>query len=317
MPLTQDQKTYILENYCNVPTSIIAKHLQITSSEVGIYAQNNKLKKSKDAKRAGKELNKETANLIIQNYEYGDLDLLSNLTGIKKHAISEWARRHGLKRKIDVTRNGSLEPLISGTIESFYWLGFIAADGYIYKNGHLMVSQSEKDKNIIEKLASYLNTSIYRYTPKDGSGYKNRSSVTYRVNISDKIIGNKIRDMFNIQSNLSKTYTGISLDFITNQNQAAAFLCGFIDGDGSLTSNKTYMIQCHESWFNTFKQLILKLPNEIKNCYLKITHQPSKKNPYVLFSLRKSASDSIRKFAKENNLPCSKRKFSLCSGIYL
>jgi hypothetical protein len=61
--------------------------------------------------------------------------------------------------------------------------------------------------------------------------------------------------MFNIQSNSPKTYTGISLDFIKTTKQAAAFLCGFIDGDGSLCKNgKIYKIECHKSWLETLIQ---------------------------------------------------------------
>lgn len=307
--LTQEQKQYIRKNYYSNKTSEIAKHLGLATRQVNTYASNCKLKKDPIVIECGKIINDKHKELIIKNYEYGDLDELSKKTGKSKHTISEWARRHNLKRKIDITRNGSLSNLISGTLESFYWLGFIAADGYIYKNGHLMVSQSEKDKETIYKLSKYLETSVYIFVAK--SSYKENPGKTYRVNISDKIIGNKIREMFNVSDTLSKTYTGISLDFIKTKDQAYSFFCGFIDGDGSLTKSKSYKIECHSSWYKTFECLLKKLLINEKDFNLRNIERKDKKVTYVNLSVKKAFSEELRKFAKENNIPCSSRKFTI------
>jgi hypothetical protein len=249
--------------------------------------------------------------LIKENYATCDLNWLSSKTGQSVHSLREWARRHKLKRTINLQRNGDMSPLLSETLESFYWLGFIAADGYIYKNGHLMVSQSVKDKETIFKLAKYLKTSVYKYKSKKG-GFRKKESTTYRVNISDKIIGIKIREMFNVQKNSPKTYTGISLDFIKSSKQAAAFLCGFIDGDGSLNKkDKIYKVECHQSWFATLSTLMEKCPKVFKDFDLSIKKVKSKKSPYTVLRFRISSSKYIRKFAQKFKLPCSKRKFTL------
>ena len=255
-----------------------------------------------------KVLPKEQQDLIFEHYESGDFDWLAKKLGKRKKSITEWARKQGLKRKIEVKRRGNLEPLLSGTLESFYWLGFIAADGYIGKNGHLMVSQSIKDRDRVDELAKYLKTTVYEYKQK--TDFSESSFDVFRVNVCDKVIGCKIRDMFNIQEDKPKTYTGISVDFINNENQAASFLCGIIDGDGSLHPSQNYKIQCHTSWMNTFNNLLKKLPQDISDHYsMKISKNPSKKNPYLYIYFKKSASDNIRKFAHNNNIPCSGRKF--------
>lgn len=308
--LNQEQKQYIKINFSTQNTVDIANFLGVPTKEVSKYASNSRLKKSSKSLYQKRSVCQEVHDLIFQNYATCDLKWLSSQTGQSIHAIQEWARKKGLKRKINLNRKGDLSPLLSGDLESFYWLGFIAADGYIYKNGHLMVSQSVKDKDTIFKLAKYLKTSVYKYKPKK-TGYRTKDSTTYRVNVCDKNIGIKIRNMFNIQSNSPKTYTGISLSFIKNSKQAAAFLCGFIDGDGSLNKNSlTYKIECHQSWFVTLSKLMQKCPKVFKNFDLGIKKVKSKKSPYVVLRFRISSSRMIRKFAKQFNLPCSSRKFS-------
>jgi transposase len=306
MPLNEEQKLYIKDHYHNNSTREIAKYLGISTKQITIYAGNAKLSKNKSAIQKNK-LSEEHEQLIYLHYEYGDLDWLSKELNKNKHAIQEWARKRGLKRKIDISRNGDMSSLISGTLESFYWLGFIAADGYIYTNGHLMVSQSEKDKDNVVRFAEYLKTKLY-LMPSKTSGYKSNSD-HYRVNICDKVIGCKIRKMFNVQSHSPKTYTGISLDFIKTEDQAAAFLCGFIDGDGSLNNSKSYHIQCHKSWFETFKVLVNKLPSNMDNISIRLIYRKDKDKTFSHMDLRKKSSKLIREFAKKHNLPVSKRKF--------
>jgi len=303
MPLNQSQKDYIIENYPKMKTKDVAEYLAITTKEVGIFAQNQKLKKLTTALYRPNSLSQEQIDLIFEHYEYGNFDWLSKVLGKSKHAITEWARKRGLARKVNVRRNGTMEPLINGSLESFYWLGFIAADGYIYKNGHLMVSQSEKDKSNSYRLAKFLETDVYVHTP---SSWFENSSDAYRVNISDKKIGKQIREMFNIQDDSPKTYTGISLDFIKNQEQAISFLCGFIDGDGSLTKHGSYNIQCHKSWFETFVNLCELIPFE-SNC--RVRYEKSKKDSFAVLSFKKKESEQIRQFALSNKLPVSERKF--------
>ena len=250
-------------------------------------------------------ITQEHSKLIFEHYESGDLDWLAKQVNKKKHAIEEWANKRGLVRKINIRRNGSLEPLLSGTLQSFYWLDFIAADGYIHKNGHLMVSQVEKDKDTIFRFAKFLNTSVYEFE-QTTTFCKCKQ---YRVNICDIKIGRDIRKLFNIQDHLPKTYTGISLDFITNEDQAAAFLSGFIDGDGHLDKHSTYIIQCDKSWFDTFKILLSKLPKNMQNVYLALIYRKDRDKEFLNFYLRKSASNALVEFVKFNNLECSKRKF--------
>lgn len=297
----------IMENFEYGDMKELSEKTHMKIGTIHGWARKRGLKRK--AKRvASRKLSEEHENLLLKMYPSGDFDLLAEKLGKNKHAISELARRRGLKREVCDQRKGTLEPLFSKTLESFYWLGFIAADGYISKTGHFMVSQSEKDKETIDKLAVYLNTSIY-IVPRQKSGFDSEALI-YRVNVADKVLGIKLREMLGIQDDLPKTYTGINLDFIKTEEQASAFFIGYLDGDGSLNKKSiSFTVECHASWYETLKKLMFKLPKEMQNINLRVSLKKSHNKDYCQLSVRNSSSLSLIKFAHENNLPCSSRKF--------
>lgn len=297
----------ILENFEYGNMQELSEKTQMKIGSIHGWANRRGLKRKAKIVSHNK-LSKEIEDLIIREYPSGNLDELSQKLNKNKHAIGELARKRGVKRIICDTRNGTLEPLFSKTLESFYWLGFIAADGYVSKTGHFMVSQAEKDKETIDKLAVYLNTKVY-IMPKQKTRF-NSESVVYRVNVADKILGIKLRHMFGIRDDLPKTYTGIDLNFIKTKEQAAAFMVGYLDGDGSLSRGViSYTVECHKSWYETLKTLTNKLPKSMQNVNLRIKFKKSANKDYCLFSIRNNSSKSIIEFAHKNNLPCSSRKF--------
>lgn len=299
----------ILENFEYGDMKDLSEKTKMKIGTIHAWARNHGLKRK--AKRVvSHKLSKEFEDLIIKEYPLGDLDELSKKLNKSKHAISELANRRGIKRIACDIRKGTLEPLFSKTLESFYWLGFIAADGYISKTGHFMVSQSEKDKETIDKLAIYLKTNVY-LVPFSKSSFKSNSLV-YRVNVADKVLGIKLRKMFDIKDDLPKTYTGINLDFIKNEDQAVSFLCGYLDGDGSLSKQRlSYTVECHKSWYETLKILIKKLPQNMQDINLRIKFKRSVNKDYCLFSVKSKSAKFVVEFAHKNNLPCSTRKFPI------
>jgi hypothetical protein len=242
--------------------------------------------------------------LIREMYPTGDLDLLAQKLNKKRHAISELARKKGIKRLINSHRNGDLSILLDSSLMSMYYLGFIAADGYITKAGHLMISQSIKDKDSIDKMAKYLKTDvkeIYR------QGFS--KSTCYRIAICDQHIGVQIREMFGLKENETKTYDGIKLDFIKTPEQAAAFFIGCLNGDGS-RNKQTFTIECYETWFEIYKNLLEKLPKSMQNMSISVDFKKSHNKNYCVLRTRKSATQSLVEFAKLHGLPLADRKLN-------
>jgi DNA-binding transcriptional regulator WhiA len=90
-----------------------------------------------------------------------------------------------------------MDKLLLNTCESFYWIGYILADGRFGKYNRLTVSCVNIEH--IEKLKKYIGLGSLKYTPyKDGVSTKNDGIYTYRIH--DAKNGKKIVEKFKINS---------------------------------------------------------------------------------------------------------------------
>lgn len=248
---------------------------------------------------------KQKQQLIIENYEYGNLDELAKTINKKKHAIQEWARKRGLKRKISVKRMGNLSKLLNGSLESFYWLGFHAADGYISKNGHFMLSQARREH--LELLAKFLETEVKIINQ---SGSFSKAKISYRVAIYDRKTGQYINNMFGIVT--QKTYDVIKLDFLHTLEQVKSFFIGYTDGDGYINSH-SIRLQCHKNWYSVYQTLIDKLSDINGHYRLILEYKKSHNDSYATMCIRSKYSRELHTFAVENNLPINTFKWDKLS----
>ena len=246
-------------------------------------------------------IDKSKSEAILNEYETClSIEDLGKRIGMSLHAVKKWANNHGLRRTIDIKRKGDMSPLLSGTLQSFVWLGFIAADGHIDKRGALTVYQTIKDLDLIEKLSKYLKTDYNKFNNSKGFS---ANIDFFNINLGHKEVGFKIRKMWNI-TNKPKTETGINLDFITSNDKAISFLIGFICGDGCLNKHGYYSILCHSGWYNTFEKLMNKCIDLNNDYSLSITNRG-----YCEFRLRINSSRFLRQFVINHNLQVSSRKF--------
>jgi len=109
------------------------------------------------------------------------------------------------------------------TLQSVYWAGFIAADGYIDDKGTIAINISQKD---VERLEQFIidigyNNKVMR------SGNTNNKRVIIR---SHKLYAD-LQQMYNITPRKSITMIPPAL---TDRNMQLAFIIGYIDGDGTI-----------------------------------------------------------------------------------
>jgi transposase len=289
------------DKYPNLSHSVsdIAQELGLSIQTVRLYARMLKINRPKVKHSFPNKLSEEHEKLLAEHYEYGNAEELTQLMGKNRHAISELARKRGLKRKVVDVRKGDISPLLSKTIESFYWLGYLAADGYISTGGHLMFSQGEKDKESVYKFAEYVKSSVYEFT--QNGGYKKAPYQTYRVNVLDPVIGKDIRALWGLSPGDKKTYSSINF-FLEECSQCRAFLIGFFDGDGYLNSANGGKIEVHSSWFNFLVLLA---------AYAKMEGKTSiNKRRYAELRLRKADMAALKAFGLEHNLPVNSRKWN-------
>lgn len=111
--------------------------------------------------------------------------------------------------------------------EALYWIGFIAADGCVFNyapgNVGFTLSLNEKDKEHLLKLQNFIKDSRPLYY--------NEEKRTYTLTI-------KRQEIFDVLAKYeiypAKSLTIQRPTFIENEQQAKAWIRGYIDGDGSL-----------------------------------------------------------------------------------
>jgi hypothetical protein len=116
-------------------------------------------------------------------------------------------------------------------LESCYWAGFISADGWIddKKCSLLGIKLSKKD---IEHLKIF-KLKIETDSPiKVGNGISFNKEVEYcKIIIYSRKIVDDLKSNFNVTKNKTLTNTRPKIDSLNNK---LAFICGLLDGDGSV-----------------------------------------------------------------------------------
>ena len=156
-----------------------------------------------------------------------------------------------------VKRNNSLNRLIEEqTPQTFYWLGFLIADGSFHSKGKFELGLAEKDLNVIEEFAKYIN-----YTNK--LMYR-KDTKSYRISFANSLETPKFMDKYGIQ--MRKTYNPIDFGVFKDydRNLLLSLLIGIIDGDGSISQNGSpnafiITITAHKSWLQFYQELMASL----------------------------------------------------------
>lgn len=196
-----------------------------------------------------------------------------------------------LKRAI---RFGDCSVLLEDSLLTYYWIGFIMADGHISNKCRLKVGLGLKDKNHLIKLKDFLRIKNLR-----------EYSESVEISIMDTYYISKLCDKFSILQN--KTETACKINNINGDLLTALFI-GFIDGDGSIKfqhkrETPILTIKCHKAWLNNL--------NYFSKTFL--GKEQAKINNYGYASLNIGTS-KVLKFLKEfivtNNLPILERKWN-------
>jgi len=186
--------------------------------------------------------NKKELIFLKENYYNKDKNFLLSNINRSWDAIKQKAEELKLKRNNDFLRKSKMNKLFENNINSFYWMGFLLADGYFdLKNKRIFLTLSNKDINHLKLFESFIETNIYKYN-------KN-----CRISFQNIDIFNKIIKKFHIY-NSNKTYNPIDFYLFNFKNEyLLSLIIGFIDGDGSITKLKNrkdcnLRIKLHSSW---------------------------------------------------------------------
>ena len=174
-------------------------------------------------------------------------------------------------KKNGLRKYSSVSNLLDDTPTTYYYAGLLMADGNLEKGRpRISYSVSSKDRVLVQRLHEFLG-------PVDGHNVKDYMSTNgYEcsgIKFMDTLVVPEFCSKFDLKPNKSKNPPEVSVFSGMSDDLFMAFLCGFIDGDGSIgrVLNRNYFnltIKCHSSWENILiyfcKRLLGVLSEEYK-----------------------------------------------------
>lgn len=207
-----------------------------------------------------------------------------------------------------------LEKLLEETSETYYWIGFLLADGHFdYKKSRIRISLSIKDKDHLKKFCNYIERKKdFRYYSRNGKEYIN-------LEIGNKKVFSELILKFNIYSNKTKNPPNIDILSKLDIDLNICLFIGFIDGDGYIfkrqNSGSLINIQVDKTWLNVL-DFYRKLINE-KFKYQIPKAKICNRGHSTLLIGNVSLVKNIKTFAIIHNLPYLDRKWQLIDENYL
>lgn len=233
-------------------------------------------------------------------------DLTKLIPGKSVDAIKLKANALGLNSPFSSEFLSNIGVLLNDTPESYYWMGFILADGHISEDNRLTVTLHKRDKNHLRKLAEYIQAEH-----KERAG---NSETKVSLAVKNQKILPLIKEKFDI--NNKKTYNPPSNTLYADVDISLlmCLLCGFTDGDGCILkqSNRQDVVirfQIHSSWLQWLNIMHQRLQNQFSG----LTIRPPKLNKrgYASWVIANHiVVNYLKQTAIENNLPILERKWS-------
>jgi hypothetical protein len=250
---------------------------------------------------AGIKWTKKEINLLLDKYEiFGKKQLKELFPNRSWDAIKLRANKEGLTfyNGTHPYVQANLSALLEDDPKAYYWMGFLAADGYFSKK-RLCLCLSTKDKMHLIKFCQFISCPNHK-SVKNG----------YDVKVQDQNIIPKIREKFDLKER--KTYNPPDISWITG-DLFLSFMIGFIDGDGCIgyqsggRKDVQLRIKIHGSWKNTLQEMSNKIHEslEIEARPVRINNQG-----YALLTLaRQSTLRHLKSKLTELELPALERKW--------
>lgn len=252
----------------------------------------------------------EEVNILLNNYNsVSKNEILTMLPRRTWLNIMRKAESYGIKNMYHQQHTSNFLPLLKDNNESYYWIGFLLADGCLTRKKLLKLSLSIKDLKHLEKFAKLINTNILFTSKKwNDKEYLGCTTTIMDLRYIDQFI---IKFDFKNQ----KSYNPPSIEKLPkNDDLFLSLFIGFIDGDGCIYSNTNSLflsIQIHYSWLEWLNCCLTRLKAISK---IKI----NKARLYKKYAIINIHNKELLYFLKEKttnlNLPILERKWNKISN---
>lgn len=253
--------------------------------------------------------------LLQQSYQLTKQELLDLFPIRNYNGIKQRAGKLGLKKERNEYVEGKLDILLDESHQTYYYIGFIFADGCFMKN-RLQISLNKKDENLLQSFADYIQCPNLNFRIANDGFSKKNTEIIY-LSIQDRFIVPKIKKKFDFKPR--KTYNPpekLPDDF----ELFLSLLIGYIDGDGCVKYQSgrkdcSITIKVHSSWLDWLIQSCKKIES-----YLNIVVAKPKINElgYALWNITNSKIIiMLKKHILKYNLKVLNRKWDKIDENYV
>ena len=217
---------------------------------------------------------------------------------LKNNSICNECR---LKMNYENCNKNNIKILLNEELESYYWIGFILADGHIEKDKRIKITLSIKDKIHLEKFKKYVNAK--KINKLIVNGYEQCS-----LSVQDSKYIPILCENLGIKNNKTTNPPDIKKLKTLEFEKLYSLIIGYIDGDGNIKKQykrKDFQlsVKCHKSWIDILS-LFSKTIDETNKAKINSCG-------YAEFHVTKTSNlKKLKKFAIKNNLPILERKWN-------
>lgn len=246
---------------------------------------------------------------LRNNYQLRREELLALFPNRSASSVYQRATILGLTKIHNEYCESNTSILLNESLETYYWLGFIMADGHISNSYRLSIGLAIKDCEHLNRFATYIQCKNIKY---------HKQNTIVSIKVQDKIYIKQLKEKFNICND--KTYNPCNIKKIKSKKLFLAWLIGYIDGDGCI-KNQHKRKDCslgfhvHSSWLKILKLIKYRL-NQLFNIG---SGQPTiGKDGYARYNIADSRLlIKLKKFVIRNNLPALTRKWNKINITYI
>lgn len=242
----------------------------------------------------------EEISLLVSQYSLIG-SLVSTQLNRSIDSVKHKARQLNLLYSYEASRQSKIDILLEDTLLTYYWIGFILADGHIENTNRLTVCLNQIDGAHLQKFADYIQCPTLRY-------YRN----TVIVSAQNKIVLPEVSKKFDIANNKTKHPPKDSIFQSMNIKLLLSLIIGFIDGDGCIRTQFNRkdclaQIKGYSTWISIFRIFETRL-NELFDTSSNTVKINT--SGYAQFCLSHSKLEYLLLFAQENNIPILMRKWN-------
>lgn len=169
----------------------------------------------------------------------------------------------------------TIDRLLTEELESYYWVGFIMADGS-FGDRHLALSLQSTDEAHLLRFCEYIKYKGSVYTSKPRVT-KSNVNIMKSMLVTDILSITKVRDKFNL--NRRKSYNPPDFRYFEDfsDEQLICIVAGLIDGDGCIFYTNTYKnVSLTFGLYENWTDFVLKIMTRI-GFKFRIKHLKAKK----------------------------------------